>query len=371
MNRLKAYLSEIINKIYIRVPDKIMTTYKRELLEDNFFRLSIVSVCMFIIETILFFLQEYLFRTGVIMLAFLLCSLVLIPLIFYVRKHAAKVSFVFAHFVLFAYALALLLLGASLALFVLREADVTHVYLMIVLGIALLLYIRPIPLGVLLFTVYVGFALALPYFGASGNTLITMRINAFIFNLFAWSLAQVSLRSRTLVFVSRRQLHEQNRKLEDLAQRDTMTGLLNHAVSFARLEDETKRATAMGHPLSLVIADIDDFKQVNDNHGHLAGDLVIMNIADAIRSAVKDSGIVGRYGGEEFIVILPRTDIDAACKISAKIQAAIAQSCTEIPVTLSGGISQYNGETLNEFIRLTDEKLYNAKRRGKNKFKTD
>jgi diguanylate cyclase (GGDEF)-like protein len=371
MNRLKAYLFESIKKIYIRVPDEIKSDYKRELLEDNFFRLSIVSVFMFIIEIILYFLQEYLFRTGFIMLVFLLCCLVLIPLIFYVRKHAATVSHVFAHFIMLAYAITALLFGASLALFVLREADVTHVYLMIALGVALFFYIRPLPLGVLLFTVYVAFALALPYFGASDNTLITMRINAFIFNLFAWALGQVSLRSRTLVFVSRRQLHEQNRKLEDLAQRDTMTGLLNHAVSFARLEDEIKRAKAMGYPLSLIIADIDDFKQVNDNHGHLAGDLVIMNIADAIRGAVKDSGIVGRYGGEEFIVILPRIDIDAARTLSANIQGAIAQACTEIPVTLSGGISQYTGETLNEFIRLTDEKLYKAKRRGKNKFRAD
>ena len=371
MQRVLSCLSRITKKIYIQVPDDLKPAYKRELLEDNFFRLSIVSIFMFVIETILFFLQEYLFHTGFIMLVFLLCSLVLIPLIFYIRKHAARVSYVFAHFVLFAYALAALLLGASLALFVLREADVTHVYLMMVLGVALFFYIRPIPLGVLLLTVYVAFALALPSFGASGNALITMRINAFIFNLFAWALGQVSLRSRTLVFVSRRQLHEQNRRLEDLAQRDTMTGLFNHAVSFARLEDETKRAKSMGYPLSLVIADIDDFKQVNDNHGHLAGDLVIMNIADAIRSAVKDSGIVGRYGGEEFIVILPRTDIDAARKISANIQVAIAQACTDTPVTLSGGISQYSGETLNEFIRLTDEKLYKAKRRGKNKFKTD
>ncbi len=370
MIHLKNLLQRIKRKVLIDIPGELLSDFQQDVLEDNFSRLSVIAVVVFIIEVPLMLTDEHEIHRH-IMFCFLMTSLVLIPLIFYIKKNIKRMHQVFVLAVMYAYSLSALLFGAAMALGVMPEMDATHFYMMAVLAIALFLYFRPIPLAILYAAAYALFACLLPYAGAQPESLTTIRVNALMFNLFAWLFSHLALKSRACTYMNRRLLHDQNQKLEDLAQRDTMTGLFNHSVSFERLKDEIKRAKTKGYPLSLIIADIDDFKQVNDNHGHLVGDLVIRKIANAIRGAVRDNGIVGRYGGEEFIVILPRTDIDAARALSTRIQAAIAQAEQHTPVTLSGGISQYAGESLNEFIRLTDEKLYKAKRRGKNRFRAD
>lgn len=367
MTRLKTLLTTTIKFFTISLPDRLMEDFRRDMLEESFLRLSVISPALFIIELILLLFEEHLEHIY-IMTAFLLASLILIPLIFYIKKNYSTVSQMFKLTVLYAYVLTVLLLGAALSLGVLHQIDMTYVYLMSVLSVALFLLIRPLPLAVLYAFVYALFALLLPYAGAKPEALSSLRVNTAVFNLFAWVFSHVALKSRASVFLNRRQLHEQNCVLEELAKRDAMTGLYHHAASLCRLDEEIRRARAEGHPLSLIMTDIDDFKTINDTYGHQFGDDVISRVAAVFTTTVRDKGTVGRYGGEEFLIILPGTGLADANTLAENIQSAMAGAISQPSVTVSGGISLYQGESLNDFVRQTDERLYHAKSSGKCRF---
>ena len=351
----------------IEIPDEHLNDFGRNLLEENFSRLAIASTALFATELFLLLFEKHRMHIH-IMIAFLLINLVYIPLIYYIKKNYAAVRTVFKLAVLYSYVLIALSLGAALALSVLQQMDVTYVYLMTVLAISMFLYLKPVPLAILYAVVYTAFALLLPYAGAKPETLSSLQANSAVLNLFAWGFSLIALRSRASVFMSGKKLHEQNRALEDLAQRDVMTGLYHHAASLNRLEDEICRAKTEGYPLCLIMTDIDDFKAINDTYGHQFGDDVISRVAAVFKSVVKSKGIVGRYGGEEFLIILPGSGLEEACALAERIQSVLVSAISQPQVTVSGGISLYRGETLNDFVRQTDERLYYAKQNGKHRF---
>lgn len=163
-------------------------------------------------------------------------------------------------------------------------------------------------------------------------------------------------------------LHEQ---VQLQAKLDTMTGLYSHTTFFEEVEKEITRSTRYGSHLSLIMVDIDDFKHFNDNYGHQAGDVVIIDTADIVKDQVRTTDIPGRYGGDEFAVILPETDIHGAYKTAMRIrnrikEHAYAYEGQELNVCISVGVCQWlPGMTLTELVELGDEGLYKSKRAGK------
>ena len=170
------------------------------------------------------------------------------------------------------------------------------------------------------------------------------------------------------------ELRQANLKLEQIAFRDGLTNLYNHRYFQENLHREMARTKRYGHPLGLIMFDIDFFKDVNDVHGHPAGDKVLMNLAAAISHAVRPSDIVARYGGEEFTVILPETD-----RIGLKVFAERLRRCAaaltttfngrSIKITVSlGGVQYTQDDTVNnqELIEAADKGLYLSKRNGRN-----
>ncbi|NLB20823.1 MAG: GGDEF domain-containing protein [Clostridium sp.] len=165
---------------------------------------------------------------------------------------------------------------------------------------------------------------------------------------------------------------KKNKMLAELIQIDGMTGLFNHKHSMEILNNEIKNSTKENWKLCIIMADIDNFKKVNDVYGHLIGDEVICKLADTIKSIFENNGFVGRYGGEEFIIIMPKTDIEAAKRQVSTLQNTL-ESLTfsvDYKVTLSGGLTEHEGELPGELLSITDQKLYMAKRAGKNQFIT-
>ncbi|MBI9099403.1 MAG: sensor domain-containing diguanylate cyclase [Spirochaetaceae bacterium] len=157
---------------------------------------------------------------------------------------------------------------------------------------------------------------------------------------------------------------------------DKMTGLYNHEFFMDQLEKEFQRSRRYGHSLSLIMFDIDHFKNFNDTYGHQLGDQVIIKIASILRdSCRKDLDSACRYGGEEFAFILPETDKEGAIKFGERIRVAIEKliiSYNEenVPVTISGGISNladHKPETGDDFIKMTDRALYHSKKNGRNR----
>lgn len=153
---------------------------------------------------------------------------------------------------------------------------------------------------------------------------------------------------------------------------DSMTKLYNHNYIITRLQREIEFATKFKTSLSFIMFDIDNFKQINDMYGHHIGDLVITTIAEIVRNNIRVTDIAGRYGGEEFCIILPHTSSDRAVVVAERLRQEINSqkfftSSGEITISCSFGVKEYAGETLEEFISATDRLLYKAKALGKNR----
>jgi len=164
-------------------------------------------------------------------------------------------------------------------------------------------------------------------------------------------------------------LEDANRQLEIQAVSDSLTGLLNHKAIYEKLEDEIKRVKRYNCDLSVVMMDIDDFKVVNDTWGHQMGDRVLRRVSDIIMESIRDMDVAGRYGGEEFLIILPYTDIKGAMKLSERIKKEIGMEefGKDIRITISGGVASYNGESTLTLVEKADINLYKAKQMGKNR----
>lgn len=171
------------------------------------------------------------------------------------------------------------------------------------------------------------------------------------------------------------ELRQSNDRLEQMAFRDGLTNLHNHRFFQDHLQREMARTKRYGHPLSLIMFDIDFFKDVNDAYGHPAGDQVLINLANAVTSAVRPSDIVSRYGGEEFTVILPETDRIGMRVFAERLRRCAAAVTTifngsSIKITISCGGAQYSQEdtiTQQKLIETADKGLYLSKKNGRNR----
>jgi len=166
---------------------------------------------------------------------------------------------------------------------------------------------------------------------------------------------------------------ERARLLSSMISRDSMTGLANHTKIKELLDDEFARAKRAKQPLSFAMLDIDNFKNVNDTYGHWTGDTVIKSLAQVLRQRLRRSDIIGRYGGEEFAIVLSSTDGDTAVRVLDEIRAGFAEVVqrsddVEFATTFSCGIASFPGiESPAELNKKADEALYEAKNGGKNK----
>ncbi|MEE8537609.1 MAG: diguanylate cyclase, partial [Acidobacteriota bacterium] len=155
---------------------------------------------------------------------------------------------------------------------------------------------------------------------------------------------------------------------------DPLTGLHNYRFFQMTLEREVQRVKRYGTPLSLVVFDIDYFKQFNDRYGHLAGNRALVLVARALVSSVRDTDTVVRYGGEEFVAILPETTKTGALRVAERARRRVETGLVKISggrsgvVTVSGGVAQFevDGRTSEELIKKADRALYISKSRGKN-----
>jgi len=165
------------------------------------------------------------------------------------------------------------------------------------------------------------------------------------------------------------QLRRTQEQLEQLATFDPLTGALNARAFLGHLEYELGRARRYGRPMALLYLDLDNFKTVNDRHGHDTGDAVLRLVGDAIRQTVRRADTVGRLGGDEFAVVMPETDGPVAHAAAARLAAGIRSVFRGTPsVTASIGVlSGTPAGTAEELLRRADQAMYAAKRSGKDR----
>ena len=158
-------------------------------------------------------------------------------------------------------------------------------------------------------------------------------------------------------------------EVEHLATRDGLTGLANRRLFEETLEREVARSHRRRAPLALVVLDVDHFKDVNDTVGHQAGDAVLREVAQAMVGNTKASDLPARYGGDEFVVLLPDCTRADALRVAERLRAAVAAEVSAVPVTVSAGVGAMpdnagNGERL---VAAADAALYAAKREGRDR----
>jgi diguanylate cyclase (GGDEF)-like protein len=162
-------------------------------------------------------------------------------------------------------------------------------------------------------------------------------------------------------------------EIHKMAIMDGLTGLFNKRYFMEGLDKEISRARRHHRALSIVIFDIDHFKDVNDTYGHLAGDHILKELSEVIKSRVRREELVARYGGEEIIVLMPETDVDGATDLAERIRARVEDhefrfSNKSIHITISGGVASAEEADyeIMPFIHMADERLYEAKNAGRN-----
>lgn len=173
-----------------------------------------------------------------------------------------------------------------------------------------------------------------------------------------------------------RQVVDMKNEFNKLLTRDPLTGAFNRGFLMKRIEEEISWCVLYREPLSIAIFDIDHFKKINDTYGHLTGDRILMEIVSLANNSLPNRFTLGRYGGEEFCLVMPSTDETEACEICNEFREIVSKykfrtfSAEEITLTVSIGVTTFHGEShvdAEEIINKGDGALYKAKKTGRNK----
>lgn len=169
-----------------------------------------------------------------------------------------------------------------------------------------------------------------------------------------------------LIFYINNHFIDKSTQLYRLSVTDHLTGLYNRRFLIKNLETEYNKASRTNMPFAILLIDIDNFKLVNDNFGHHDGDIMLSNLGDILRNHSRNYDIAGRFGGDEFLVILPHTTVDAAQSYASRIRNAfshVAMPYIEYDVQISIGIASSENKTLDEILKIADDSLYKTKRK--------
>ena len=180
------------------------------------------------------------------------------------------------------------------------------------------------------------------------------------------------VRANAEIRAANMELDASRRRVEELSRTDALTGLANRRSLEERLAEEARRYERSGRSFAVVLADIDLFKEVNDRFGHEAGDEDLSVVAGRLRAGVRAVDLAGRWGGEEFLIVLPDTDIAGARELAEKLRRCVADQPvplrdSELSVTLTLGLATHAGATVEDTIRRADAALYRGKHDGRNR----
>jgi len=171
-----------------------------------------------------------------------------------------------------------------------------------------------------------------------------------------------------------RQLHDMQKKLFEASITDELTGIYNRRFIIGRLSEEFKKSRRTGTPLSVIIFDVDHFKRVNDTYGHLSGDMVLKRVATLVKSNLRAYDILGRFGGEEFLIVAPDTPVEDAVNLARRLKALIKAEKMDgetgpVTVTVSFGVGATSGAdaSFDVLLARADKALYRAKDNGRDR----
>lgn len=222
--------------------------------------------------------------------------------------------------------------------------------------------------------------IAIGFTQADPSILLSNRINGLtsvilglFLSLVLWNSIVVNLQLKERIMLQQKELENKNEKLQYLATHDSLTGLVNRRYFEEQIISEILSDRRNDEKSCLVLLDVDDFKVINDKYGHIAGDKILQNIASILRANLRETDVVSRIGGDEFIIILKNSDLDSGKAVAEKLRNYIEKESfiidgMEINVTVSVGVSLIDNrtESYEEVYGYADNALYFAKSKGKN-----
>jgi len=216
-------------------------------------------------------------------------------------------------------------------------------------------------------TVYIYFLVGFPYYQLNDDYLSWNTINGSIAVTVGVALSLMMLANRIVQFNDYKEIQRQNKQLYFLANHDNMTELLNHQSIHRSIQEMTNEALENGRRISLAVIDIDNLKKVNDSYGHICGDESIIKVANILKAHSREEDITGRYGGDEFVIILPDLSSEETNELLTKIKDEVATIfIKDINITVSIGIAILTDNNANSLVEEADKRMYESKKKGKN-----
>lgn len=247
--------------------------------------------------------------------------------------------------------------------------------------VGLLLHLRPVDTLTLYPLACAGFFWLLGQTQPDPQQLLSNQVNGLTASMMGCALAVLLWRNfatitaqHTLLDKANQELQQKQRELERLTRQDGLTGLYNRNTFVELTRQELDRAQRQGSQTAVLLLDLDHFKRINDKHGHPAGDAVLCHVAQLINSTLRSTDLVGRLGGEEFVVLLPATPLADACRLAEKVRSRLQATPTPwsdaaIVNTVSVGVAGGSAKQKRSFENLyeeADQSMYLAKQRGRN-----
>ncbi|MBN2253486.1 MAG: GGDEF domain-containing protein [Kosmotogaceae bacterium] len=284
---------------------------------------------------------------------------------------------------LFQYAVIGLMSSMLIALATIDQLVTTNItpFILLCIGLGAILIVRPMSAAILFGIISVAFCLSIGILQDDRATVLTNRVNGVGFAVFGmclsliiWNIYKKSIEQEIEIEKQQEELEEKNRELQRLAYLDTLTGLYNRRKWLELVEEEINIICRYENVASIILMDLDDFKETNDQFGHPAGDVVLEEIAQLLTDNLRVVDKPCRWGGEEFIILLPQIPLRKAETVAEKIRAVIEKTIFsingfEISIEASFGVASLKCEenAFKESYSKADKALYEAKRKGRNR----
>lgn len=231
-------------------------------------------------------------------------------------------------------------------------------------------YVRPKDAIIIYSVIYLLFYFALPILDLPSNIISTNRVNGFSVIFIGLGIALINWNNHYNDFFQKKEIASQKKQLEELAYYDPLTKIPNRRLLDIEVKKEIENLKRYNTNSSIIILDIDYFKKINDTYGHPAGDVILRDFAQLVKENIRKTDTIARLGGEEFVILLPKTDIDRGNFVAEKIRKMVMKSHFDIgdqkiQVTASFGVAELPRDSEN-YYQNADRALYKAKENGRN-----